>query len=40
MYQSASVRPYLNDKYSKFEENIELTHNNFTRNIFELVVLL
>ena len=40
MYQSASVWPYLNDKYRKFEEHVELTHNNYICNIFELVVLL
>ena len=40
MYQSASARSYLNDKYCKFTGNVEITHNNFTRNIFELVLLL
>ena len=39
MYQSASVRPYLNDNCLKFAENIELTHTNFTRNILELVIV-
>ena len=30
----------INDKYWSFAENVELTHSNFTRNIFELVLLL
>ena len=40
MHQSASGRPYLNGKYWYFIETVELTHNNFTPNIFELVLFL